>query len=122
MAIVTFFQTVGSAIGVAAGQNILDVLLLKTLPKYAPTVEPKNVLAVGAYSLAGAFGPVEMLGVQRSYRVGLRGAWAFAFALTGYAFVLGFLGCGRILNRSLHRRRLKKRKRRQRRSWFESFS
>jgi len=92
MATVMFFQFVGSAIGVAAGQSVLDVLLLKSLPKYAPTVEPKNVLAVGAYGLAGAFGPVDMLGVQRSYLVGLRGAWAFAFALTGYAFVLGFLG------------------------------
>lgn len=96
MATVMFFQFVGSAIGVASGQNILDELLLKNLPKYAPSVSPQSVLGVGAYDLAGSFpDDGELLGVKRSYIVGLRGAWAFAVALTGVAFVVGFGGVWR---------------------------
>jgi len=95
MSTVLFFQFVGSAIGLATGQNILDELLLKSLPTHAPSVSPQNVLSVGAYNLGGTFNPIELLGVRRSYIIGLRGAWAFSVALTGFTFVVGFLGVWR---------------------------
>lgn len=46
---------------------------------------------MGAYDLQKRFSGAELLGVRRSYIVGLRGAWAMGIALFGVAFLAAFL-------------------------------
>ena len=84
---ILFFQTIGGAIWVQAGQSAFTNTLQQRLPEFAPGVDPAVVLATGASELAHVFQGDALLGVLRSYMAGLRVAYAVSIALSGAAVI-----------------------------------
>ncbi|KAI3337519.1 putative gliotoxin efflux pump [Xylariaceae sp. AK1471] len=72
-----------ASIVLSAASSITNNLLVNSLPKFAPGVDPAKVLGIGPYDLQAYFEGDELLGVRKAYVVGLRGAWALAIALWG---------------------------------------
>ena len=87
-AMVLFCQTVGGAFFVAAGQSALGNVVLKKLPIYAPSLNPKQVFAVGSTELKNVFSAEQLPAIQHAYMDGLHAAWAIAIASAGLATVL----------------------------------
>ncbi|KAK4691717.1 MFS transporter, DHA2 family, glioxin efflux transporter, partial [Lecanoromycetidae sp. Uapishka_2] len=84
---VLFFQTIGGAFSVSAGQAAFLNRLLATLPKTAPGVDPHLVTLTGASELRGVFPPHVLPGVLQAYMVGIKAAFAVSVAFSGVAFV-----------------------------------
>jgi len=76
---------------IAASDSIMNNLLLKNLPKYAPNVEPHSILELGAYGIQNKLDAETLVGVRQAWMVGLRGAWAMVIALFGMAFLSSFI-------------------------------
>ncbi|KZT52965.1 major facilitator superfamily transporter [Calocera cornea HHB12733] len=87
-ATVLFFQTIGGAFFISAGQSIFTNRLLNTLAKTAPSVDPALVIATGATDLHQVF-PADVLpGILRAYMDGLKDTYALAIAALGIASVV----------------------------------
>lgn len=69
----------------------MNNLLVKSLPIYAPNVNPEDVFHLGPYDLPSFFDGDDLRGIRQSFLVGLRGAWAMGIALFGMAFLAAFL-------------------------------
>ena len=78
---ILFFQTIGGAIWVQAGQAAFTNTMQKRLPEFAPNVNPMEVLATGASELQHVFHGADLLGVLQAYMAGLRVAYAISIAL-----------------------------------------
>jgi hypothetical protein len=85
------FQLMSGAISVSLAQSIFTNVLLKSLPKYAPTIDPASVITVGASRLRETFSPEELPGILKAYMAGLKAAWAAATALGGLTFLCAFI-------------------------------
>jgi MFS transporter, DHA2 family, glioxin efflux transporter len=90
-AIMIFFQTISGAIFVSIGQTLFTNQLIKSVPKYAPNVDPATVVATGATQLKDTFSAADLPGVIRAYMSGLKDAYALGIALAGCAFVVSLL-------------------------------
>lgn len=88
--VTAIFQFVGGAFGTSVAQSIFNNRLLANLPLYAPDVSPQKVIDVGASGLRAAFATEELMGVLRSYMVGLKNAWALSIAFSGLMFLISF--------------------------------
>lgn len=81
------FQTVGGAYSTSAGQAAFVNQLLATLPRTAPTVNPRMLFATGASEIQRAFPPEVLPGVLQAYMTGIKAAFAVAVAFSGMAFL-----------------------------------
>lgn len=83
------WQFIGGTIGVSAAQNIMNNIIISSLPTGNPNVTPAKVLGVGANDLRGAFpNPVDLNAVVSAYVRGLEAAWIWGIALSGLAFIV----------------------------------
>ncbi|KZT52970.1 MFS multidrug transporter-like protein [Calocera cornea HHB12733] len=87
-AMILFFQTIGGAFFISAGQSIFTNQLIASLPSAAPGVDPALVVATGASDLGNVFGEQVLPGIIRAYMDGLKSAYALAIPLMGIAAVL----------------------------------
>ncbi|EGX88301.1 MFS transporter, putative [Cordyceps militaris CM01] len=91
IALVLLWQFVGGTIGVSAAQNILNNVLLKSLPVNSPNITAAKVLAAGTTSLHDAFpDPADFSTVVNAYMNGIRAAWIWGIILSGLAFLIAF--------------------------------
>ncbi|CAD6589968.1 MAG: hypothetical protein ASARMPREDX12_004093 [Alectoria sarmentosa] len=82
-AITLFFQTMGGAFFVSAGETAYTNRLLERVPLLAPGVSPALVVATGATQLRAVFSAQELPGIVLAYMDGLKLAFALAVALAG---------------------------------------
>ncbi|KAL2039379.1 hypothetical protein N7G274_008047 [Stereocaulon virgatum] len=82
-AITLFFQTIGGAFFVSAGQTAFTNRLLVRVPITAPGVSPSLVVATGATQLRSVFSEADLPGVLIAYMDGLKISFALAIALGG---------------------------------------
>ncbi|KZP00742.1 MFS general substrate transporter [Calocera viscosa TUFC12733] len=87
-AMILFFQTIGGAFFISAGQSIFTNRLIASLPTAAPGIDPALVVATGASDLSKVFAADVLPGILRAYMDGLRSAYALAIPLMGLAAVL----------------------------------
>ena len=66
-------------------------MLLKNIPKYAPSIAPSKVLSFGSYDLQGHFSGDVLQGVKKAYVDSLRASWIMGTAFWGLAFLAAFL-------------------------------
>lgn len=82
-AITLFFQTIGGALFVSAGQTAFANRLLARLPTTAPGVDPKLVVQTGATQLRHVFSQEQIPGIIVAYMDGLKVTFALAVAFAG---------------------------------------
>ena len=82
-AVTLFFQTIGGAFFVSAGQTAWANRLLSRLPVTAPSVNPKLVVATGATQLRTVFTEEQIPGILVAYMDGLKITFALVVALAG---------------------------------------
>lgn len=69
----------------------MNNLIINNLPRYAPEVDPHQVLLVGAGGLQDAFSGETLQGVRQAFVDGLKGAWALGVALFCVSFFCAFI-------------------------------
>ena len=89
-AMILFFQTIGGAFFVQAGQAAFSNKLVNSVSTFAPGVSPALVIGTGASDLRKVFSPEQLPGILQAYMAGLRDAYAICIALAGVAFVVAF--------------------------------
>lgn len=89
-AMVLFFQTVGGAVWISAGQAGWSNKMLKEVAKRVPEVDPGLVVATGASELRKVFTAEELPGILDAYMEGLRVPFAIAIACACVTVVLSF--------------------------------
>ena len=82
-AVTLFFQTIGGAFFVSAGQTAFANRLLSRVPVTAPGVSPGLVVATGATQLRDVFAAKDIQGIIIAYMDGLKISYALAIALAG---------------------------------------
>jgi len=97
-AIIMFFQTMGGAIFVAAGQSAFVNTMIKQLASSAPTVSAGQVILTGATEIRNVFAPDQVPGILVAYMAGLKVAFALSIAGTGIAFLFSVANSWRRLN------------------------
>ncbi|KAL8740924.1 MAG: hypothetical protein Q9190_006419 [Brigantiaea leucoxantha] len=83
-----FCQTIGGAFMVGAAQSAFVNVLMKTLPRTAPTVNPATVVLTGATDLRKVFPSEVLQGILEAYMRGLKISFAIGIASAGMAFVI----------------------------------
>ncbi|ENH68229.1 Putative HC-toxin efflux carrier TOXA [Fusarium oxysporum f. sp. cubense race 1] len=86
-AIILFFQTIGGAFFVSAGQSAFVNIMLDVLPTDAPGVNPLQLLATGATEARATFPTDQLNGILSAYMSGIKGAFAVGIGGVGLAFV-----------------------------------
>ncbi|KAK4175163.1 major facilitator superfamily domain-containing protein [Triangularia setosa] len=97
-AIVLFFQTVGGAFWVSAGQSAFVNELMKELAISAPDVNSLAVLGTGATQIMTVFPAEQVPGILIAYMAGIRTALAIASGAVGFAFVFSLFFSWKRLN------------------------
>jgi EmrB/QacA subfamily drug resistance transporter len=87
-AMLLFFQTLGGAAMVSAAQAGFLNVMLDSLPKLAPDVNPALLLATGATDLREVFSENQIPGILRAYMEGLKVSFAIGIASSGIAFII----------------------------------
>ena len=90
-AIMIFFQTIAGAVFVSSAQSLFTNKLVQVVPKYAPGLDPRIVVATGATELRRTFSAEDLPGVIRAYMEGLKDAYILGIALGGTAFLVAVL-------------------------------
>lgn len=86
------FQFAGGTIGVSAAQNIMNNIIIKSLPTNNSNISPAKVLAAGSASVHDAFpNPKDFSIVINAYMKGLRAAWIWSIATAGLSLLIAFL-------------------------------
>ncbi|KAH7230224.1 major facilitator superfamily transporter [Fusarium redolens] len=98
-AIILFFQTIGGAFFVSAGQSAFVNIMLNVLPTDAPGVNPLQLLATGATEVRATFPTDQLNGILSAYMSGIKGAFAVGIGGVGLAFVVSLLQRWDRLNR-----------------------
>jgi hypothetical protein len=97
-AMTLFFQTLGGALFISAGQAGFVNRLLERIPVTAPGVNPALVVATGATDLRKVFSAHDLPGIIAAYLDGLRISFAIAIATACLGFILAFAPRWRKLN------------------------
>ncbi|KAI4245425.1 MAG: hypothetical protein L6R40_002485 [Gallowayella cf. fulva] len=87
-AVILFFQSLGGALIVSAGQSLFQNFLLATLRITNPDLDPAVMLNVGAADIQKAFPAAELVGINRAYMKGLHRAFTLAIPMAGIATLL----------------------------------
>lgn len=77
--------------GISCVYSPLNNLLLKRLSRYAPGIDPHDVLIIGAGGIQNAFSGDTLRGVRHAFIDGLRGAWALGIALFAGSCLCAFI-------------------------------
>ncbi|KAJ5032371.1 uncharacterized protein L3040_008976 [Drepanopeziza brunnea f. sp. 'multigermtubi'] len=85
--IVIFLQTLGGALFVSIGQNVFTNKLVQGLAKYAPSIDPKAVLQIGATSLQSELSAAELPGVKMAYNEALTKSFLVAAAMAAFSII-----------------------------------
>ncbi|GAM35599.1 hypothetical protein TCE0_017r04052 [Talaromyces pinophilus] len=91
-AIILFFQTLGGAFGISAGQAAFVNRIIASAPIMAPRVNPTALLATGVTELRLVFPGDQITGVLLAYMEGIRAAFAVGIAMAGMAFLISLFG------------------------------
>jgi len=89
-AMILFFQTIGGAIFISAGQAGFSNRLLHELPTTAPGVDVAQVIVTGATELRNVFSAQEIPGILVAYMDGLKTPFAIAIACMCVSFFVAF--------------------------------
>jgi hypothetical protein len=89
-ALIMFFQTAGGALSVSAAQTAFSNEMIKSLLQNVPTVNPAQVIAVGATEIREIFGSEELSGIIQAYMDGLKVIFIFIIAMSGAATAASF--------------------------------
>lgn len=89
-AIILFFQTIGGAIFISAGQSGFTNKMTQQLPKTAPGVDVGLVLATGATDIRNVFNADQIPGILEAYMKGLKVPFAIAIACACVTFLIAF--------------------------------
>lgn len=87
-AVVLFFQSLGGALILSAGQSLFQNFLLSTLRSTNPDLNPAIVLNVGATDVQQSFSPMQLVGINKAYMKGLHSAFTLAIPAAGIATLL----------------------------------
>ncbi|KAH1671062.1 hypothetical protein KXV68_004814 [Aspergillus fumigatus] len=90
MAILTFSQTIGAAIFLAAAEVIFSHGLRSTIPKYAPTVDSERVIAAGATGFRRIVSEASLPGVLVAYSKSIGHVFYLIAALSVLQFFLAW--------------------------------
>lgn len=89
--IIPVFQFLGGTLGISAAQNIMNNVIVKSLPTDNPNITPAAVLAAGFASVQDTFpDPGDFDIVINAYMKGLRAAWIWSIVTAGLAFLVAF--------------------------------
>lgn len=89
-AMILFFQTIGGAFFVSAGEVAFTNILLQRLPMDAPSVDPQAVVAVGVTQIRSTYSANVVPGIVNAYMSGLKVAYAIAVASAGISVFVAF--------------------------------
>ncbi|OCK75202.1 putative MFS transporter [Lepidopterella palustris CBS 459.81] len=84
-------QFCSAAYVIAATDSIMNNLILKNLPRYAPGLDPHQVLLIGEGGLQDAFSGETLRGARQAFVDGLKGAWALGVTLLCVSFFCAFI-------------------------------
>lgn len=73
-------QLISGCYFVTAAQSIFSNLLVQSIPKYAPEVDPLQVLHTGATEIRTVFSGENLDGVLKAYMKGVKGAFTLGLA------------------------------------------
>lgn len=90
-AVAIFFNTLGGAISVSIAQNIFSNTLVQQLPKLAPDVDVRAVVAAGATHIRQVVRPEQLNGVLWSYNKAVTTAFVLPIAVGGIALLSSLL-------------------------------
>jgi MFS transporter, DHA2 family, glioxin efflux transporter len=90
-AMILFFQTIGGAFFVSAGEVAFTNTLIGKLPITAPSVDPANVVSVGVTQIRATFDASVVPGIIQAYMDGLKIAYAIAIASVGISVLIAAL-------------------------------
>ncbi|KAF9634907.1 hypothetical protein BFW01_g5802 [Lasiodiplodia theobromae] len=90
-ALILFFQTMGGAIMVSAGQAAFTNKLISSIKTSAPNLQPAAVVAVGATDLRKSFSGPDLTAVLAAYTDGIQTALILSIALAGIATIASLL-------------------------------
>lgn len=83
------FQFIGGTVGVSAATNIMNNVLLSSLPTDNPNISASAVLTAGSAGLAKIFpNAADLKIVVNAYMKGLKAAWIWSVALAGVSFLV----------------------------------
>ena len=82
-AVVLFYQTIGGALFVSAGETAFENKLISSLATNAPSIASSTIIQTGASDLHNVFQGSVLNGILHSYVDGLRVAFAIGVALSG---------------------------------------
>lgn len=98
-AMILFFQTVGGAFFVSAGQSAFVNTLIGRLPTAAPGVDPAMVVLTGATEIRNVFPPDKVPGILVAYMAGIKVPFAITIAGVGVAFIASLMSKWKRLNK-----------------------
>lgn len=87
MSVAIFTQTFGGSIALIVAQRIFEDSLVGNIEKYAPTVDPAEVVAVGVSAFRQIVGPTQLAGVLRAYAEAFNDAIFVAVGTSAATFV-----------------------------------
>lgn len=90
-AITMFFQTMGGAVFVSAGQTAFENRLSHQIPITAPGIPPALIISTGATQLRKVFNAQQLPGILLAYVDGIHVTTELAIALAGISFIVAFL-------------------------------
>lgn len=89
--ITLFFQIIGGAFFVSAGQAAFANQLVRSLATTAPDLDPHKVLSVGATNIRKVFAPVQIPAIVAAYMHGLKVTFALVVASVGISFLFALM-------------------------------
>lgn len=87
-ALIVFSQTIGGAVFVAVSQNIFTNKLVENLAIYAPSLDAKAVLFIGATRIHSVYEGAVLEGIKKSYNEALTGVFMIS-AIIGALTIFG---------------------------------
>lgn len=105
------FQFLGATVGVSAATNIMNSVIISSLPTNNPNITASKVLAAGSSSLRESFSdPDDLSIVVNAYMNGLHAAWIWSIALPGIGLLASFFAEWKGLRPADVKKRLKAKK------------
>lgn len=89
--ITLFFQIIGGAFFVSAGQAAFANQLVRSLATTAPDLDPHKVLSVGATNIRKVFAPAQIPAIVAAYMHGLKVTFALVIASVGISFLFALM-------------------------------
>ena len=87
MAVASFANSIGGAVTISVGQNILIQGLREYIPRYTTGIDTEPVIAGGAGDLQDLVPPSQLLGLRDAYARSLDHTFTFPIAAGGLALI-----------------------------------